>query len=345
MILWENRLNINVCRMLSLLEIDRETQRLFEKLQSVGWTEKDCELIAPLTLEINQLKKEKNALILAHSYQTPDIMYGVADYLGDSYALSLKAKETEADVIVFSSVHFMAETAKILNPTKTVLVPAVAGCSLAESITVEDVRQLKKEHPGAGVVCYINTSADVKAEVDVICTSSNALKIINRMPQEEIIFIPDEFMCKNLQPLTKKKLIGWKGRCIVHEEFSPEMIKVIRQDYPKAKILAHSECNPKVINEVDMMGSTTEMIDYVKNTDEEEYMLVTECGLTDRVRTENKEKKIVGSCAMCPFMKKIMLKDILECLKSPRPEQIVELSEEIIEKAGKSLRKMIELAS
>ncbi len=331
--------------MLYPTQLNTETERLYEKLHRVGWSEQDCELIAPLTLEINQLKKEKNAIILAHSYQTPDIMYGVADFLGDSYALSLKAKETNADTIVFSSVHFMAETAKILNPTKTVLVPAVAGCSLAEGITAEDVRQLKAEHPKAGVVCYINTTADVKAEVDAVCTSSNALKVIEGMPQDEIIFIPDEFMCKNLQPLTQKKLIGWTARCIVHEEFSPETIKEIRKEYPKAKILAHSECNPQVINEVDMMGSTSQMIDYVKTTDEEEYMLVTECGLSDRVQTENQGKKIVGSCAMCPYMKKIMLKDILECLKSPRPEQIVKLPEIVIQKASRSLEKMIELAS
>lgn len=326
-------------------QIAAETHRLFEKLQNVGWSEVDCALIAPLTLEINELKKAKNAVILAHSYQTPDIMYGVADYLGDSYALSLKAKETKAEVIVFSSVYFMAETAKILNPKKTVLVPAIAGCSLSESITAEDVRKLKKEHPHAGVVCYINTSAEVKAEVDSICTSSNALKIINRMPQKEVIFIPDEFMCKNLQPLTQKKLIGWKGRCIVHEEFTPETIKAIRKEHPEAKILAHSECNPSVINEVDMMGSTSEMLDYVKTVDAKEYMLVTECGLSDRVRTENHEKKIIGSCALCPYMKKIMLKDILDCLKSPRPDQIVELPEQILKKATKSLEKMIELAS
>jgi len=325
--------------------LQTEIDRLYKKLKNVGWSPADCKLIAPLTLEINQLKKEKNAIILAHSYQTPDIMYGVADFLGDSYALSLKARETKADVIVFSSVHFMAETAKILNPGKTVLVPAIAGCSLAESITAEDVKQLKKDHPNTGVVCYINTTAEVKAEVDAICTSSNALKIIDRMPQEKIIFIPDEFMCKNLQPLTKKKLIGWKGRCIVHEEFTPEKIKEVRETYPKAKILAHSECNPQVINEVDMMGSTSQMMDYVATTDEEEYMLVTECGLSDRVRTENQTKKIIGSCAMCPYMKKIMLKDILECLKSPRPEQMINLPEGVIERASKSLEKMIELAS
>ena len=316
---------------------------MHSKLEKVGWSKSDCELIAPLTLEINQLKRKKNAIILAHSYQTPDIMYGVADFLGDSYALSLKARETKADTIVFSSVHFMAETAKILNPGKTVLVPAVAGCSLAESITANDVRALKNAHPNAGVVCYINTTADVKAEVDVVCTSSNALKIIESMPQKEIIFLPDEFMCKNLQPLTKKKLIGWKGRCIVHEEFSPETIKEIRQAYPKAKILAHSECSPTVINEVDMMGSTKQMMDYVDTSKAEEFMLVTECGLSDRVRTEHKDKKIVGSCAMCPYMKKIMLKDILECLKNPKPEQIISLPKETIQKAKHALNNMIRL--
>lgn len=325
-------------------EISKEAVRLFEKLKATGWSESDCKLIAPLTLEINQLKRKKDAIILAHSYQTPDIMYGVADYLGDSYALSMRARETKAKMIVFSSVHFMAETAKILNSKKTVLVPAVAGCSLAESITANDVRGLKKAHPKAGVVCYINTSAEVKAECDAVCTSSNALKVIEGMPQKEIIFLPDEFMAKNLQPLTKKKLIGWKGRCIVHEEFSPKTIKETRKQYPKAKILAHSECSPAVVHEVDMMGSTKQMLDYVDNSKNDDFMLVTECGLTDRVRVENPNKRIVGSCALCPYMKKIMLKDILECLKKPRPEQIVNLPEDIIKKAKKALDRMIKLS-
>jgi quinolinate synthase len=328
---------------LTAQEISKETDRLFKKLQRVGWSEADCELIAPLTIEINRLKKKKNAIILAHSYQTPDIMYGVADFLGDSYALSMRAKQTKADIIVFSSVHFMAETAKILNPKKTVLVPAIAGCSLAESIAAADVRGLKKANPKAGVVCYINTTAEVKAECDAICTSSNALKIIEGMPQKEIIFLPDEFMAKNLQPLTKKKLIGWHGRCIVHEEFTPNKVREIRKNYPHAKILAHSECSPAVIHEVDMMGSTKQMLDYVDSSKDDEFMLVTECGLTDRVQVEKPEKRIVGSCALCPYMKKIMLKDILDCLKSPRPEQIIELPEEIVKKAKKALNRMIKL--
>jgi quinolinate synthase len=328
---------------ISEVAIKEETQRLLQKLRLVGWTEADCALIAPLTLEINQLKKEKNAVILAHSYQTPDIMYGVGDFLGDSYALSLKAKETDADIIIFSSVHFMAETAKILNPDKTVLVPAIAGCSLAEGIKAEDVRRLKTEHPNAGVVCYINTTADVKAEVDAVCTSSNALKIVNAMPQDEVIFIPDEFMAKNLQPLTDKKIIPWTARCIVHEEFSPETVREIRAEYPKAKILAHSECSPSVINEVDMMGSTKQMMDYVDTSEANEFMLVTECGLSDRIRTEHQDKKVVGSCALCPFMKKIELKDILECLKSPRPDQIIDLQNEVIQGAKKALNRMVEI--
>jgi len=329
--------------MFSDTELQQEADRLHAKLEKVQWSKADCELIAPLTLEINELKKEKNAVILAHSYQTPDIMYGVADHLGDSYALSIIAKETDADMIVFCSVHFMAETAKILSPDKTVVVPDVAGCSLAESITAEDVRNLRGEHPNAGVVCYINTSADVKAEVDSVCTSSNALKIINAMPQQEIIFIPDEYMAKNLQPFTDKKLIGWNGKCVVHEEFTPEKIKELRKEKPNAKILAHSECSPAVINEVDMMGSTKEMMDYVKVSDAEEFMLVTECGLGDRIKTEFKDKKIVGSCAMCPYMKKIMLKDILTALKSPSPNQIVEMPKEVMVRAKRSLDKMIEL--
>lgn len=328
---------------LTLTSTQAETQRLFKKLQHVGWSEADCAVIAPLTLEINQLKKEKNAVILAHSYQTPDIMYGVADHVGDSYGLSITARDTDAEIIVFSSVHFMAETAKILNPEKSVRIPAIAGCSLAEAITPEDVRELRRKHPNAGVVCYVNTSAAVKAECDACCTSSNALKVIEGMPQNEIIFIPDELMAKNLQPLTKKKLIPWKGRCIVHEEFSVESIKAIRQEYPGAKILAHTECEPSVVQAVDMAGSTTQMLDYVKESDAQEFMLVTECGITDRVKTEVKQKRVIGSCAVCPYMKKIMLKDILTCLKNPREDQVIELSSQVLERAKGSLEKMIEL--
>ncbi len=320
-----------------------ETKRLYGRLKNVGWSQEDCALIAPITAEINELKKQKNAVILAHSYQTPDVMYGVGDFIGDSYGLSIAATQAKADTIVFCSVHFMAETAKILNPKKTVVVPAIAGCSLAESITPADVRRLRKKHPKAGVVCYVNTSAAVKAECDACCTSSNALKIVEGMPQKEIIFIPDEYMAKNLQPLTQKKIIGWKGRCIVHERFTPEMAEEIRHDYPGVKILAHTECSPSVIAKVDFAGGTEGMVNYMKQSDAKQFMLITECGLTDRMKTELPEKRIVGSCALCPYMKQIQLKDVLTALKNPRPEQIVKIAPTVMRRAKKALERMIEL--
>jgi len=320
-----------------------ETDRLFYKLKNTSWSKADCEIIAPLTLEINQLKKEKNATILGHSYLTPDIMYGVADIIGDSYGLSKTIKDIKSDIIIFCSVHFMAETAKILNPKKTIIIPSTAGCSLAESITPEDVKNLKKNYPEAGVVCYVNTSASVKAECDACCTSSNALKVIEFLPQKQIIFLPDELMAKNLQPLTKKKIIRWTGKCIVHEKFTTKDIDEIRTKYPESKILAHLECPPSIIDKVDMAGGTEGMMKYIEKTQAKELMLVTECGFSDRIRVEHPEKKVVGSCSLCPYMKKIMLKDILQALKSPRKDQIIELPEDIMIKAKKSLDRMVKI--
>jgi len=296
-----------------------------------------------MTLEINQLKRQQNALILAHSYQTPDIMYGVADAIGDSYGLSVEAKKSPAKKIIFCSVHFMGETAKILSPEKEVLVPAVAGCSLADSITAEDVRKLRRQHPKAGVVCYINTSAAVKAECDACCTSSNALKIIDAMPQEEIIFIPDKLMGQNLQPLTKKKLILADGRCIVHEEFTPESVKAIRAQYPGIKILAHPECSPSVVSEVDFIGSTSQILDYVHTSKDKDFMLVTECGITDRVNIEKRDKNIYGSCVLCPYMKKISLAGVLKALKDPTEHQIVKIDPSVIRKARACIENMFAL--
>jgi quinolinate synthase len=329
---------------LSDKEIIKETGRLHEKLRHLNWSESDCALIAPLTFEINRLKKEKNAIILAHSYQTPDIKYGVADFLGDSYGLSIKARDSKADIIIFCSVYFMAETAKILNPKKTVLSPVKAGCSLAQSITPKDVKDLRKKHPKAGVVCYINTNADVKAECDAVCTSGNALKIINNMPQDEIIFIPDVLMAKNFQPLTPKKLITWNGTCVVHEEFKPETIDAIKKANPGIKILAHPECSPEVIAKSDFTGSTEAMLKYAREIPEKKLMLVTECGLSDRVRVEYPNKEIIGTCALCPYMKEINLRDIYEALHSPRKDQVVKIPENILKKAKKSIDKMIEIA-
>ena len=236
----------------------------------------------------------------------------------------------------------MGETAKILNPNKQVLVPAVSGCSLAESITAEDVRKLKTEHPGIPVVCYINTYAEVKAECDIVCTSANALKVIESCDSDEVIFVPDKLMGKNLQKLTDKKLILWNGTCIVHEEFNPESIIKLRKQYPDAKILAHTECNPAVVDHADLAGSTTDIVNYVKSHDND-VMLITECGITDRVKTEFPDRNIVGTCNLCPYMKNIKLEDILAALKNPTPEQIVEIDHGIIDKAKIALNKMMNL--
>lgn len=332
-------------------QLQNEAQRLYKKLQLTKRTMSYCVSIAPLTLEINTLKKEQNAIILAHSYQTPEIMYGVADFLGDSYGLSKIATEHEAQKIIFCSVHFMGETAKILNPDKQVLVPSNAGCSLANSITAQDVTNLKTKYPNTPVVTYINTSAEVKAQSDIVCTSSNALKIINSLPEQEIIFIPDKLMGANLQKQTNKKLILWDGTCIVHEHFDKQMVDNIKAQFPKVKILAHYECAPSVVDNVDLIGSTGDMLDYIKNDEVEtrhasslHYMLITECGITDRVQTEFKDKHIVGSCKLCPFMKQITLQDILTALKNPREDQTISIKPDILQRAKKALDAMMILS-
>lgn len=326
-------------------EIAEEAKRLLEKLKHVGWDENDCLLHAPLTLEINQLKKEQDAIILAHSYQTPDIVYGVADFVGDSYGLSVQAIEQECKKIIFCSVHFMGETAKLLNPNKEVLVPKVSGCSLAESITAEDVIEMRRKHPNAAVVCYVNTTAEVKAECDVCCTSSNAHQIIEALPEQDIIFVPDELMAKNLQKNTSKNIIPWNGVCIVHEQFKEESIDAIREKYGEVEIIAHPECTPGVVDKVDFAGGTGQMIKHVAETDKENYMLVTECGLADRIRAEYPRKNIVGTCNLCPYMKEIQLRDVLRALADPSEEQMVRIDEDVAERARECLEKMFEITN
>lgn len=324
-------------------DIRKETDRLYEKLHRVGWARQDCEFIAPTTLEINQLKKEQNAVILAHSYQTPDIMYGIGDYVGDSYGLSRMATEHPAQKIIFCSVYFMGETAKLLNPDKEVLVPRVAGCSLADSITGEQVRALRKKYPHAGIVCYVNSYAEVKAESDSCCTSSNVIEVVEAMPQEEIVFIPDKLMGLNLRNMTSKKIITWDGTCVVHEGFNADTVRDIRQRFPGVKILAHPECAPGVVALVDYAGGTSGMLNYVRDSSAKTFMLVTECGLTDRFKAEFVGKEIVGTCILCPYMKEIQLEDVLKALKNPSPEQYIEVPKDIADRARDSLNKMFEL--
>ncbi len=323
-------------------QIQQEAKRLFVFLQKTNRSMGYCMQIAPKTLEINERKKEQDAIILAHSYQTPEIMYGVANFLGDSYGLSKIAAETDAKKIIFCSVHFMGETAKMLNPSKEVLVPAPAGCSLADSITAEDVRNLKAKHPGVPVVCYVNTSAAVKAESDICCTSANVVRIIESLDADKIIFIPDRLMGENIQAKTDKELILWDGTCIVHEQFDRAAAEKIRAQHPGVKILAHLECSSSLVQVADLVGSTSDMLNYVKEHNPPHVMLITECGITDRVKTEHPDKHIVGACQLCPFMKQITLDTILESLRNPRAEQIVEIPDDILERANLSLQRMMQ---
>ena len=325
-------------------EIHFEAKRLHQKLSHLNYSLNDCLPFAPFTLEINRLKKEKNAVILAHNYQRAEIIFGVSDYHGDSLGLSKQAKETDAKTIVFCGVHFMAQTAKILSPKKKVLLPDPrAGCSLSESIAAKDVISLRKKHPRAGVVTYVNTSAEVKAESDVVCTSANALKIIEAMPQQEIIFLPDIFMAQNLAKQTSKKIIPWKGTCIVHETFTAEQIDNYRQAFPEIKVLAHAECKPEVASKADLVGGTSSMEHFVQNSAAKEFMLVTECGMSDLLQVQYPDKKFVVPCAICPHMKKINLENILASLQEEKYEIMIE--ETMRKKALKAVERMFELTA
>ncbi|MCX8197817.1 MAG: quinolinate synthase NadA [Candidatus Micrarchaeota archaeon] len=326
-------------------EIEAEAERLHSALGKLGWSKSACEAYAPLTLEIIRLKKEKNAAILAHSYQTPDIIFGVADFTGDSYGLSVQASRSNADVLVFSGVKFMAETAKILNPKKRVFIPSLeAGCSLADDISAEDVRALRRMHPGAPVVCYVNTSAEVKAESDVCCTSSNAEKIISSFPQDEIIFIPDGFMAQNLAIKTGKRIIGWKARCVVHQSVDKKKVMAIKRHFPGIKVLAHSECPPEVAQEADLVGGTTDMEKFVLSSPHSRFLLLTECGLSDRLRAKAEGKEFVGLCSLCPYMKKNSLAAILRILQNLPKENEIILPEPVAAKAKRALDRMFELS-
>ena len=323
-------------------ELLEEAERLHKNMRHLEYSLNECMLFAPLTIKINRLKKEKNAVILAHNYQRPEILFGIADFTGDSFGLSVEAKKTDAEKIVFCGVHFMAETAKILNPKKKVFISSLeAGCSLADNISAKDVRALKAQHPNVPVVCYVNTPADVKAESDACCTSANALKVVEAMPGNEVIFLPDEFMARNLQKQTRKKIHYWKGRCIVHETFTAEQITAYKNQYPDMKILAHLECMPEVIELSDLAGGTGDMYNYIKKSGAKRFMLVTECGMSDLLRARFPEKEFINPCSVCPYMKKINLENVLETLEKGKFE--IKVPEDVRVKAQKALDKMIEI--
>ena len=295
---------------------------------------------APYVESINKLKKEKNVVILAHNYQTPEIYHCVADIVGDSLKLAKEAAKTSADTILMCGVYFMAETAKLMSPDKTVLIPdPKAGCSLSESITGKDVRLLKEKYPGVPVVTYVNTSAEVKAETDICCTSSNAVEIIESLGVDKVIFIPDEYLAKNVAKETKVKIISWHGTCIVHEKFTAEEIREYRKDNPGITILAHPECPPEVIAEVDFTGSTSKMSNYVKEKQPSKVLMVTECSMSDNVSVENPDVEFVRPCNLCPHMKRITLPGILQSLMMNTYE--VKIPYDIMERARRPIERMV----
>lgn len=304
--------------------VAREMAPYYERVKNVippvEWP-----FFAPYVKAINDLKKERNAVILAHNYMTPEVFHCVGDIVGDSLQLAREAAKTDADVIVQCGVHFMAETAKLLSPEKTVLIPdAKAGCSLAESITGEDIRKLRQQYPGVPVVTYVNTSADVKAETDICCTSSNAVQVVESLGVPEVICLPDEYLALNIARQTNVKIITYKGHCEVHERFTPQELRDYRAAHPGISIIAHPECPPEVLDEADFSGSTSGMINWVKTNRPPKVMMVTECSMSDNVAAEVPDVDFIRPCNLCPHMKKITLPKILDSLLYMRDEVVVD---------------------
>ena len=335
------------------LEADRLLRALLHvdcEPQGRTWNYESCRAIAPLTLEINRLKQAHDAVILAHSYVEPEIIYGVADFRGDSYFLSLKAREARAKVIVFAGVVFMAETAKILSPEATVIVPdRGSGCSLADSLTGAQLRELKALYPDATVVCYINCTADVKAESDVCVTSGNVYHIVANLPTRRILFVPDRLMGQNLRDELKrrgvdKEIITSDGTCLVHDQFGPADIAAARGRFPGLQVVAHPECTPEVAAAADFVGSTGAMMKYVKTTVAPYFLMLTECGLVGRLQVEAPEKTFIGGCRLCPYMKLNSLEKIRDALVAPRPDQIITLDEAVRRRAARCIERMFELS-
>lgn len=303
----------------------------------------DWAIFAPYVIAINRLKAERNAVILGHNYMTPEIYHGVADFVGDSLQLAIKASEVEADVIVQCGVHFMAETSKIMNPSKVVLMPDMAaGCSLAESITAEGVAQMRALYPGAPVVSYVNTTAEVKAASDVCCTSANALQIVNAMEGDTVIMTPDKFLAQNVAALTLKRVVWWDGACIVHERYRAEDLRAYREGHPGVAIIAHPECPPDVVAEADFTGSTKGIIDWVHAHKPKHAMLVTECSMASNIADELPEVEFAKPCNLCPYMKMITLEKVLYALHSMSGEVLIDPA--ISDRARIAVQRMIDIS-
>ena len=322
-------------------EVARTTAHLYERVKSVlppiEWP-----LMAPTIKAINELKAVRGAVILAHNYQTPEIFHCVADITGDSLQLAIEASKVKADTIIQCGVHFMAETSKILNPHKTVLIPdSRAGCSLASSITGADVRLLRERFPAVPVVAYVNTSAEVKAEVDICCTSSNAVEVVESLNAPTVIFLPDQYLAKYVASKTDVKIIAWKGACEVHERFTGDELRAYREADPSVQIIAHPECPPDVLAEADFTGSTAHMINWVRNNRSKRVVMITECSMADNVQAELPDVEMVKPCNLCPHMKRITLSNILDSLLYLREE--VAIDPAIAERARRPIERMINL--
>ncbi|MBG6173964.1 quinolinate synthase [Labrenzia sp. EL_208] len=322
-------------------EIAEATAPIFEKVKhfipAIEWA-----ALAPTIHAINKLKKERNAVILAHNYMTPDIYHGVADIFGDSLQLAIEATRTDAEVIVQCGVHFMAETSKILSPEKTVLIPDMrAGCSLAESITGADVRALRERNPGVPIITYVNTSAEVKAECDICCTSSNALQVVESFGVDRVFLVPDKYLAANVGKKTDVEVLVWDGACEVHERFTAEELRDYRRIEPDVKIIAHPECPPEVVAEADFAGSTAHMIDWVKTRRPEKVMMVTECSMADNIASETPDVNYIRPCNLCPHMKRITLGKILDSLVEMKEEVVVDPV--VADRARTAVERMINL--
>ncbi|MBI4274675.1 MAG: quinolinate synthase NadA [Rhizobiales bacterium] len=318
-----------------------ETAQLYERIKTVV-PAVEWPVFAPYVKAINALKRERNAVILAHNYQTPEIYNCVADFVGDSLQLAREATKVKAGIIVQCGVHFMAETSKILNPEKTVLIPDLrAGCSLAASITADDVRLLRERFPGVPIVTYVNTSAEVKAESDICCTSSNAVQVVESLGADRVIFLPDEYLARYVATQTKVKIIAWKGHCEVHERFTADELRLYRESEPGVQIIAHPECPPDVLAEADFTGSTSGMINWVRAHKPKRVIMVTECSMADNVQAELPEVKFVRPCNLCPHMKRITLPKILDSLVYLKEEVVIDPL--IAEKARRAVERMVNL--
>lgn len=322
-------------------EVKRGTDHLYERVKDFV-TPVDWPLQAPLIHAINTLKKEKGAVILAHNYMTPEIFNCVGDFTGDSLALAREAAETDSELIVQAGVHFMAETAKILSPEKTVLIPDTrAGCSLAASITADDVRLIRQRYPGVPIVTYVNTSAEVKAESDICCTSSNAVQVVESLGADRVFLIPDQYLARNVAAQTDVEILTWAGSCEVHERFTAEDIRSMREANPGVVVLAHPECPPDVLTAADYAGSTAAMSNYVKQKRPNQVVLITECSMSDNVAAENPDVNFVRPCNLCPHMKRITLQNIYDALRFNQYE--VEVDPAVAAKAREAIQKMLDL--